>query len=199
MLQLFATIGPNCCTKTIFESMLQEGLNGIRLNLSHTSLRLSTRVIHSYAEACRKTGVSENVIIDLHGPEQRVGIVDSRFSLKAGDNLIIQRESTPNSLPVLPLSPSILEAVQINDRLLIQDGSISLQVTGRGQESERHSTFPFICRVLRGGTVSSRVSVKIEGKEIYGPVLTDEDLDNLKLAKGSEDHRHHAAICSLRR
>ena len=182
MPQLYATIGPKCCTQTIFESMLQEGLNGIRLNLSHTSLHLSTEVIHDYAEACRNTGGPENIIIDLHGPEQRVGILDSPFSLKAGDNLIIQHESTPNSLPVLPLSPSILEAVQINDRLLIQDGSISLQVTGRGQESEGIAP-SFICRVLRGGTVSSRVSVKIEGKEIYGPVLTDEDMDNLKLAK----------------
>ena len=182
MIQIYGTIGPNCRTQDIFESMLHEGMNGIRLNLSHGSLQLNSSVIRAYADACRTLHVPQCIMIDLHGPEQRVGVLEQPIVLQPGDYVKLQLEDYREDMPFLPLPAPILHALSPEDRLLIHDGSISLQVCSVPENTSAQTTGLF-CRTLRGGTVKSNLSVKIEGKEIYGPVLTEEDLANLKAAK----------------
>ena len=92
MIQIYGTIGPNCRTQDIFESMLHEGMNGIRLNLSHGSLQLNSSVIRAYADACRTLHVPQCIMIDLHGPEQRVGVLEQPIVLQPGDYVKLQLE-----------------------------------------------------------------------------------------------------------
>lgn len=50
-MKYYGTLGPACETADILEKMIQTGMTGIRLNLSHKSLRESKVWIHEYFKA----------------------------------------------------------------------------------------------------------------------------------------------------
>ena len=61
--------------------------------------------------------------------------------------------------------------------LLLDDGKLELTVTG-GRPGA------LFCTVVRGGTLESRKSLAAPGLDLHLPTLTDEDEENLALAKG---------------
>ena len=71
--QVFATFGPACRSKEILKEMIAAGMTGIRLNLSHTTLLTSQDDIRAYQEAAREMRVSPQILIDMQGPELRIG------------------------------------------------------------------------------------------------------------------------------
>lgn len=188
MPQIYATLGPKCCTKETFTSMLHEGMDGMRLNLSHSSLEQSRALIHTYAETCRSLQKPIQLMIDLHGPEQRTGSMQESIELASDDSVIVSSSSYSSEKLFIPVSSQFLEALEPNDHILIQDGTILLRVEQElpfiPKSGEVREKLPkaFSCKAIQGGTVTSRQSVKIQDKEIYGPVLTEEDQHNLDLA-----------------
>ena len=72
-MKYYGTLGPACETADILEKMIQTGMTGIRLNLSHKSLRESKVWIHEYFKAAEKVKIRPDFMIDLMGPELRIG------------------------------------------------------------------------------------------------------------------------------
>ena len=61
-------------------------------------------------------------------------------------------------------------------QLLLDDGKLLVQVTQALPEA-------LVCTVVRGGTLQSRKSIAAPGLAVPSPTLTEEDLQNLKIAK----------------
>ncbi|MBQ9325772.1 MAG: pyruvate kinase [Clostridia bacterium] len=206
MTEIFATMGPSCSTEDVFLAMLREGLTGIRLNLSHASIPESHDKIAAYRSACEKAGCPAEIMIDLHGPEQRIGWLKKRLTLAPGDPVILKSRRTGETLPVVTASPCFLDALSVGDEILIHDGMVRLRVTeqlpslyarkGEVPLCAEEEALPaedtedrpgetlrrFLCETVNGGTVASMQSIKIVGKEVYGSVVTDADRENLDLA-----------------
>ena len=53
-MKYYGTLGPACVSADILRKMMQAGMTGIRLNLSHKSLSESRDWIDTYFEAGRK-------------------------------------------------------------------------------------------------------------------------------------------------
>ncbi|MCQ2511583.1 MAG: pyruvate kinase, partial [Lachnospiraceae bacterium] len=73
MIDIYGTIGPACSDPEILKAMFREGMTGLRLNTSHISLREAAdqvEMIHTAAAAC---GIRAKLLIDLQGPELRIG------------------------------------------------------------------------------------------------------------------------------
>lgn len=174
-MEYFATIGPKCRTKEIFLDMLGEGMTGMRLNLSHTSLALSRPVTEAYREACREAGVPAELLIDLHGPEMRTGSFPD-MHLAEGDTVRLQAGKEARGQGILPVPAAFLEALRRGDTVLVHDGVLRLRAEERDGDG-------FAARVLRAGTACARQSLRIEGREVMGETVTEEDLENLDLAE----------------
>ena len=71
--EIFGTFGPACRKENILEQMIKAGMTGIRLNLSHTTLPESAEYIEAYQKASEACGVFPQILIDMKGPELRVG------------------------------------------------------------------------------------------------------------------------------
>ena len=69
-----------------------------------------------------------------------------------------------------------MQAAAPGQQLLLDDGKLLVQVT---------QTLPgaLLCTVVRGGTLQSRKSIAAPGLAVHSPTLTEEDLQNLKIAK----------------
>ncbi len=203
MIEILATLGPACCEIEILREMFQEGMTGIRLNLSHTTLDDSKQWIWNYHQAAAKEGICPELLIDLEGPELRIGQLEENLYLaeeEAWKLVSDQMNREPDSdqtevedtgivslkawkkqhqLPVvgrIPIPEQVLDALEPDNDILIDDGKLQLRVLHKNENG---------CRaiVLRGGTLSGRKSIKIVGKHIQGDGLTDKDRTQIACAR----------------
>ncbi len=115
--ELFGTLGPSCCEEPVLEAMFRAGMNGFRLNLSHTSLEMSTDWISAFHTAADRAQVKEpQLLIDLEGPELRIGMLASPLSIADGE-----------SIPV-PMPGHVLASLRIKDEVLLDDGKLEATV-----------------------------------------------------------------------
>lgn len=167
--QIYGTFGPACASEEILVKMIECGLTGMRLNLSHSSLRESKSYVESYQNACEKCGVNPQILMDMQGPELRIGEVDPERELQPNDVVVFGKDGV-----VIP--QQVMNCVEIGDEILLDDGKLSLMVTSKDKEK-------ISANVLRGGILKSHKSIKIVGKDVQMPALTEHDIQNIKEAK----------------
>ena len=172
--QIFATMGPACGTESITKEMIAAGMTGMRLNLSHTTLPASKDYIEAYHNAAVSSGVKPQILIDMQGPELRVGELVKPWEL-------VEREKVVLGVNAMNVPNIIVESLNEGDQVLLDDGKILLEVVEQQPFSKMENQV--VAKVLRGGTLHSHKSIKIVGKDVPMPVLTEHDIQNIKVAK----------------
>ncbi len=169
--RIYGTIGPACRDKEILRQMFQEGMDGVRLNLSHTSLEEASSLIESCHSAARECGVIPELLIDMQGPELRVGIIKTPVNLTAGTLI------GTGDIPLPEAVKTVLKERGPGQEILLDDGKILLKTE---YPSDIHEAG---LRVIRGGLLESRKSVALPGCTFQTPAMTENDRDQLKRAK----------------
>lgn len=172
--EIYGTFGPACDSEGILKEMIEAGMTGMRLNLSHTTLEKSKSIVEKYQQAACKMGIRPQILIDMQGPELRIGKLESDLVLEAGDEIALGKIEKRAQIPVPQV---VVESVESGDEILLDDGKILVRVT------EMMKPDSFTVEVLRGGNLSSHKSIKVIGKDINLPPLTEHDIANIKVAK----------------
>ena len=118
-MEFYGTLGPTCCEPIILKKMFDAGMTGIRLNLSHSSLEASQSWIHYYFDAARQTGTPKKLMIDLIGPELRIGDLEGSMGLSGGAHVILGYAGIPAPKEIFPY-------IKKNQEILLDDGKIKL-------------------------------------------------------------------------
>lgn len=163
-MDIYGTIGPKCSDKDIFEKLLREGMTGLRLNLSHVTLNDSADMIAALRDAERACGVRARLLIDMQGPELRIGRLDDAITLKAGECVTLGGDG-------IPVPETVTEYLKPGQDILLDDGKLLLRVTE-----------PPFAEVLRGGTLRGRKSIALPGAGIRPPTMTEDDKKNIENA-----------------
>lgn len=103
-MKTYATLGPACCRADLLTELLDMGLTGFRLNLSHTTLTACRPWTEAVQQARAASGRPAELMVDMRGPELRMGALPQPVPLAEGDSVILG----PGGLPV---EPDILAAV----------------------------------------------------------------------------------------
>ncbi len=159
-MEIYGTLGPACGSEDTLEAMFRAGMTGMRLNLSHTTLRASALSLDAFHAAAKRAGATPRLLIDMQGPELRVGALAAPIALEEG--AIVNLDDIPLPSPVLPL-------LAAGQQMLLDDGKLLLEVSGGGQ-----------AKVLRGGALQSRKSLALPGLDVRLPALTEADRENLR-------------------
>lgn len=167
--KIYGTIGPACRDTEILKQMFREGMDGVRLNLSHTSLEEAAALIESCHNAARECGISPELLIDMQGPELRVGLLDEPIRLNDGELI------SPDEIPLPEIIRNTLEDIDPGQEMLLNDGRILL-VTEQHPQGIR-------LRVVRGGLLESRKSVALPGCDFRTPAMTENDKDQIRRAR----------------
>ena len=167
--QIFATFGPACGTKDILKKMIAAGMTGRRLNLSHTTLPASENFIRAYQEAAQELGKLPQILIDMQGPELRVGLLEEPILWKEEESVLLGEKG-------IPVPNEVISAARPGDKILLDDGKIQIEVFAVSNDSLQAT-------VLRGGLLRGHKSIKIENRNVKMPVLTEHDLENIRMAK----------------
>ena len=169
MLDYYGTLGPRCADVTTLRAMLDAGMTGVRLNLSHITLPEAAKETEALHEAAVRCGVRAKLLIDMQGPELRIGALAHSLTLCEGESVTLGAGGIP--VPALVL-PCLVPGAQ----LLLDDGKLLLKVTAADGASARAD-------VIRGGTLTGRKSIAIPGAELCPPTMTEADLANIAMAK----------------
>lgn len=162
-MRYYATLGPSCCDTAALAALLCRGVTGFRLNLSHTPLAARTDWIAALHEAERKTGLRAQLMIDLRGPEVRIGDMPAPLPLAEGAAVTLGAD--------IPVDGDVLDALRPGMTVLLDDGAMALTVVDGG-----------VCRVSRGGTLTGHKSLTLEGVDLRRPALCEADLADLSQA-----------------
>ena len=181
--------------------MIKAGMTGMRLNLSHTTLEKSKDYIENYKEAAENQGVTPQILIDMQGPELRVGDMNECF-LENGDmvrlkkvgqyichekNACCQYEKSESDFAKdgnadwqvrkeIPVPDAVISALKIGNEVLLDDGKIKLCI-------EEVILGSVSAKVLVGGVLKPHKSIKIVDVNVEMPVLTEHDIRNLRKAR----------------
>ena len=109
------------------------------------------------------------LLIDLQGPELRIGTLTRPLVLEPGQSLRLGQGG-------VPCPAALVQAARPGQDLLLDDGRLFVQVAGADGAALQ-------CTVVRGGTLQSRKSLAAPGLEVASPTLTEADLQNLQLAE----------------
>lgn len=182
--KVYGTVGPACCETEVLAQLFEKGMTGVRINLSHVNLVEVTDWIENIKTAYARVK-NENpdqpeleMLIDLIGPEMRLGELLSERKLNVGDKLTVMAEGKTNLFDPteLAIPAPVFERLEEGTTLLIDDGKILLEVEEKRSRAAE-------CVVMRGGTLRSEKSVAIPGVVFETPTLTDSDIDNIRRAK----------------
>ena len=162
-MRYYATLGPSCCDTAALSALLRRGVTGFRLNLSHTPLAARTDWIDALHAAERETGLHAQLMIDLRGPEVRIGNMPAPLPLAEGAAVTLGAD--------IPVDGDVLNALRPGMTVLLDDGAMALTVVDGG-----------VCRVTRGGTLTGHKSLTLEGADLRRPALCEADLADLAQA-----------------
>lgn len=164
-MDFYGTIGPACADAALLARMKRAGMTGIRMNLSHGGLDAHA----DWLALLREAGI-EKLLIDLQGPELRIGALAAPLALAEGETLVLGEGGV--SCPA-----ALIAAVQPGQPLLLDDGRLQVRVTQKKETA-------LVCTVERGGALLGRKSIAAPGVEVASPTLTEADRENLRRAVG---------------
>ncbi len=179
--KIIATVGPSCFSKEKIHSLIESGVTCFRVNLSHGTQSQKSKCFDLIRSSQLNSGIRPTILADLSGPKIRVRRLENSISIKKDELFYISSERTGKN--VIPISDGIkFQKVKKGDRVLIDDGKISLEV----EKSISNRTLS--CRALFDGVVEQRKGINFPGIELDLPSLTDQDKQDLQLAlkKGAD-------------
>jgi pyruvate kinase len=165
--KIIATISNKSCSVDLLEQMYHAGMDVVRLNTAHQSLEDALPVIVNIRAVSDRIAI----MIDTKGPEIRTMEMKEPIAVKSGDVVHIKGVSE-NLLPgecVCVSYDRFAEDVSLDDRILIDDGDIELQVLEKSGDTLR-------CIVKNDGFIRGRKSINVPSVNIrHLPSLSEKD------------------------
>ena len=177
--KIIATLGPATDAPGMLRQILTEGVDVVRLNLSHGSPEDHERRAREARETAVSLGREVAVLADLQGPKIRIAkFAAAPVLLEPGRGFALECDA--NALPgdVARVGVSYLNLykdVKPGDTLLLDDGLISLKVDAIAGTTIRST-------VLIGGALSDRKGINRLGGGLSLTALAEKDKLDIRLA-----------------
>ncbi len=159
----------------MIDALLHAGMDVARLNFSHGTPEEKTRLINYVRRASARYSKPVAIIADLQGPKIRTGALQQGkpVHLHFGQRFVISTKKVIGTEQgVSTTFLALPESVRKGDRILLNDGEISLRVLStRGRE--------VVCQVENGGELGENKGINLPGVKLKIPSLTPKDRRDL--------------------
>lgn len=175
--KILATIGPSSSTREQIEKLIDAGVDGFRFNFSHGTHEEHKERYDIVRKLEKEKKVHISILADMQGPKLRVGeFKDDKVFLKEGQSFVLDMDKVPGDITRVNLPhPEIFAAVKPGDDLLLNDGSIVLEVEEANDHMMRTT-------VKVGGYLSSHKGVNLPNTQLNISAITEKDKEDLKFA-----------------
>ena len=175
--KIMCTIGPACMDDVILESMIKEGMDVARVNLSHSTHEFAENVVKKIRKLNKKLDKNVGILFDTKGPEIRVGqFKDGFIELNEGDTVILTPSMADGTNGRINISEKKLSLnLDIDTFILLDEGNIELMVTGIKNTD-------ITCRVIRGGILEDNKSINVPDIDLNIDFLSFTDKEDILFA-----------------
>lgn len=173
--KIVCTLGPATNEKETMKKLIQNGLDAARINFSHGTYESHADTIAKLKEARAELNAPIPLILDTKGPEIRIKTFrDGKIRLEEDAEFTLTTREVEGDKTIVSVTYADMpKDLQKGSRVLIDDGLIELRVESI-TETDVH------CKVINGGTVSSRKGVNLPGVKVNLPSLMEKDIADLK-------------------
>jgi len=177
--KIIATLGPATDAPGMLTKIIAEGVDVVRLNLSHGTSEDHMRRAKEAREAAAELGREVAVLADLQGPKIRVEkFLAGPVILESGKPFALdcRAEAVPGDATRIGVSYlNLYNDVKAGDILLLDDGLISLQV-------DKIDGTTINTTVIAGGALSDRKGINRQGGGLSLTALAEKDKTDIKIA-----------------
>jgi pyruvate kinase len=175
--KIVCTLGPATSSFEQVTALVESGMDVARLNFSHGSHADHATAYRLVREASDRIGRAVAILADLQGPKIRLGtFVDGPVTWETGSQVCITVDDVPGTATrVSTTYKDLTNDVRVGDRLLVDDGKLSLTVAA----VEGPNAF---CLVVEGGEVSNNKGLSLPGVDVSVPALSEKDEEDLRFA-----------------
>lgn len=177
--KIVATIGPASSNKKTLKKMIMRGVNVCRLNFSHLSHEKAKEIISTIKEINQELHVHTAILADLQGPKIRVGEIEEKKRLKKGQEIVFSTKKSIKNTIYINYS-NFAKDVKKGDRVLVDDGKISLQVIKTNNRNR------VVLNVIFGGSLKSNKGVNLPNTQTSLSCLTKKDMKDLGFIFGQK-------------
>lgn len=173
--KIVATISDKKCDVDFIKSLVEAGINVVRMNSAHLDYEGFKKIVENTRAA------SENlaIMMDTKGPEIRTTrtLDDAPIEFKRGQRVSIigDKDGLTTSEQICLNYTNINHVVKNGDRLLIDDGEMGFKVV----HDEGNVIY---AEAENDGILGARKSVNIPGVSIDLPPVTERDRQNIRYA-----------------
>ncbi len=177
--KIVATLGPATDAPGVLERIIAEGVNVVRLNLSHGHADDHRARAAAVREVAAVVGCEVGILADLQGPKIRVEtFAEGAVELRDGQPFVLDCRADAPVGDVNRVGVSYHDLpgdLHAGDVLLLDDGLLALTVHAVVGHEVR-------CEVLIGGKLSNRKGLNRQGGGLSVTALSDKDKSDIKLA-----------------
>jgi pyruvate kinase len=176
--KILATLGPASNTADTIEAMINAGLNAVRINMSHGTFDEHAETIKTARQVAKKLDKPLAVLVDLSGPKIRTGLLENATPviLATDDDFVITNRDIKGNLKEVSTNfKELPKLVKKDDRILLDDGAIELQV-------KNVTKTDVTAKIINGGVLSERKGINLPNTKLPIPSLTEKDRKDLEWA-----------------
>jgi pyruvate kinase len=173
--KIVATIGPASESVEQLRELIKAGLDVTRVNMSHGERQHHGEVIQRIRQVSGELKKPVGIMIDLSGPKIRTGNMQGgSINLEEGAEVHITTEDIEGTATRFSANyPLLAREVKANDRILLNDGEIELEVIST-TDSE------VAAKVIHGGALGNHKGINLPGAQISIPSITEKDVADLR-------------------
>ena len=172
--KIICSIGPACSRVEVLEKMALNGMDCVRINLSHSDEEGCLKIIDLVREVRRRTGMPIAIMYDTKGPEFRTGEFEfDGIEVKTGEIVRIVKNIVLGNKDGFSVNhPEAIDYMNIGDHVLVDNALLDLEVIEKGSDY-------VLLRALNDGEIKSHKTLNVPGVDLKLPFISDQDYKDI--------------------
>ncbi len=190
--KVVCTIGPSSEKKEQLKSLIEAGMNVMRMNFSHGSYDEQGARIKNIKELNEENGWNVGIMLDTKGPEIRTGYLigskdangeldwhlNPKITLEQGKEIRLTMDydftdGDPNKIAIS--YAGLYDDVEIGSLVLIEDGLLRLKVIAKDEANHE-----LVCRIENTRVLKNKKNVNVPGVKLNMTFISPKDKADLE-------------------
>ena len=168
--KIIATVGPSLSSQAKINSIIDSGVNVLRINFSHGTLEDHENVIKWARNSKKQVAVMQ----DIQGPKIRTGKSSDNTILEKSKNIDLTNKSIESNKEIVFIDyENLLRDVNVDDRVFIDDGQIVLKIVKKKKDK-------LTALILIGGELRDNQGVAFPDSNLSVSAITEKDKEHLE-------------------
>lgn len=175
--KMICGIGPATQDWEVFKTLVENGMNVVRVNFSHATLEERAIDEELTYRARKELGKHVAILYDTKGPDLRTcKFENNEIDFIAGNTIRIVKEDVLGNKERISFNyPKVIDNLKVGTSILLNDGFVRLEVISVEEDG-------VTCKILDDALLTSRRGVNIPGVDLNIPFVSEDDEEDIKYA-----------------